>query len=647
MAPATCAARSATAAACAFFALALAASPAQADISKFDLGARIYTKHLTTNDDTQGLLWRGNPFWPDQIKGGNGVGSEFELTLTGRVSKYVLAGARMASRFGERWQDYWESGNRMYGNSLNTSGDSVGMNRASYMKLRGSWIQLNPNVPGITYIRIGSSDLGMFNAWTIGRLRFIDRDNGKGYFMSGRIGSERPLTWLIGTVALPKLWVGPWWSTGIGDPELQNPFWSRDWAYAATLAWRPRESTNLKLVASMTRDLEVDPADPDAVGSSNPSCTDGLGHPIPDCAPDHAVDLYTRYGTINATVEVEQELGESARFDTLVAWSQQRIDQNLTANGVARNQGISPVVYKNTDALAVRARFSTDDPLEWGLSLKAEYFNIGQHYNAIFGGRREADVLLTEGLLGGGQLPTLNLANEFVDWDEQWVESCIGWHGATGVLTFENEDGNLKVETEYTFIRYNTDAQDRDVDTVYPDFLHSDGYTDIGLYDYANVSDRGRDPRSVYRRNQWRRTHIAVLRGMRSFDVGRGLELHFKGKYILDQDFRSTLGADDDYRGDILIGRLKLAAVVTDGVKVAVGTQVDRWYEKNRRGTLELGYGNDETDRLTGFLQAGYQFGGLRAGYHLEYVRKHQDRQREGDQFWSVWRSKLTVEAAW
>ncbi len=72
-----------------------------------------------------------------------------------------------------------------------------------------------------------------------------------------------------------------------------------------------------------------------------------------------------------------------------------------------------------------------------GLSFKAEYFNIGADYNANFGARREADVLLTDGIIGGGfinggQLPTLNVANEFVDFDEPWYESIIGWHGATG-----------------------------------------------------------------------------------------------------------------------------------------------------------------------------------------------------------------------
>ena len=44
----------------------------------------------------------------------------------------------------------------------------------------------------------------------------------------------------------------------------------------------------------------------------------------------------------------------------------------------------------------------------------------------IFGARREADVLWTDGFMEGGQLPTLNLANEFVDFDEDWYESIVG-----------------------------------------------------------------------------------------------------------------------------------------------------------------------------------------------------------------------------
>ncbi len=627
--------------------LALVPLTASADISRFDLGARIYTKHLYANNDSQGTLWLGNPFWPDQIAGSNGVSSQLEITLTGRVSDAVSAGARIASRYGERWQDYWESGNRMYGDEVNTSGDSVGMNRAAYLKLRGPWIQLDPGLRAIDWVRIGASDLGMFNPWTIGKLRYIDRDNGKGYFVAGSIGEDRDVQWVAAAIALPKLWVGPWWSTGLGDPELTNPFWSRDWAYAASVRWAVREGTQIRLVGSITQDLEVDTADPDAVGSTNPGCQDALGHPIPGCSPDHAVDLYMRYVATNATAEVQQDLGDTVRAEAMVAVSDQQIDSSLTANGVALNQGVSPIVYKDTRDVAVRVRVTASDPFENGLTLKGEYFNIGAEYNAIFGARREADVLLTDGFLGGGQLPTLNLANEFIDFGETWVESCIGWHGGTGLLTWDNEGGDLRLEAEYTFLTFNTNRQNRNVDSVFPDFLHSDGYTDTMLYDYANVGDRGRDPRSVYRRNQWRRSQIAVFRGRKQLELGRGLNIDWKFKYIHDEDYRSTTTTSDDYLGRILQSRLQIGMPVAPGVNLAVGGTVDRWFEQNRRGTLELGYGDDTTERETGFVTASYQYGGLRAAWMLEYVHKLQRREREGDQRWSVWRSKATFEVAW
>ena len=627
---------------------------ALADLGKFDVDARIYTKHLYQNDDSQGLLTYGNPFWPDDVAGRNGVGTELELAIRGRVSQQVETGARLASRFGERWQDWWESGNSFYDGELNTSGDSAGMNRASYLKLRGTYIQASPAVWGVDWVRVGASDFSMFNPWTIGKVRYIDRDNGRGYFISGRFGKDDALQYHLGAIAMPKLYVGPGWSTGIGDPALANAFWSRDWAYAASLRWRVGDATTVRLVADLTQDLEVDLADPDAVGSTNATCKDKLGHDIPGCAPDHAVDLLTRYQSANATFDVEHDFSDTLRLTGLVAFSQQRIDPNLASNGVALNQGVFPLVFNDTSDIAGTLRLSANDPMENGFSLQAEYFNIGADYNAIFGARREADVLLTDGFVGtGGQLPTLNLANEFIDFDDEWVESCIGWHGGTGLFKFEKDD--LRVTAEYSFIGFNTNRQNRDVDNVYPDFLHGDGFTDTAIYDYANVTDRGREPRSVYRRNQFRRSHIAVLQGHHLVDLGRGLEIDWKGKFIRDEDFRANGldnvvpggGETDDYKGDIAIGRLKAGLPVADGVKVALLGQVERWQEQNRRGTLELGYGDDETWKRTIAAQVHVLFGGLRVAYHLEHVGKMQDREREADQEWSVWRSKATLEAAW
>lgn len=635
-------------------AIALPARSAHADLTKFEIDGRIYTKHLYQNDDNQGLNTLGNPFWPDNLSGHNGVGSELELSIRGHVSQYVETGARIASRFGERWQDWWESGNSLSGGVENTSGDSAGMNRASYMKLRGTYIQASPEVFGIDWVRAGSSDFSQFNAWTIGKIRYIDRDNGRGYFASGHVGSADDIQWHVGIIAMPKLFVGPSWSTGLGDPNVAQAFWSRDWAYAASLRWRVSDKLTVRAVADFTQDLEVNKADPDAVGSSNPTCKDKLGNAIPSCAPNHAVDFFTRYASLNATFDFESEPMENVRLVGLVGYSQQQIDPNLVGNGVELNQGVFPMIFKDTHDFAGTLRLSIDEIGDTGLTFQGEYFNIGAEWNAIFGARRESDVLLTDGLIGsGGQLPTLNLANEFVDFNDDWVESCIGWTGGTGVLNWHG--GDTSVKGEYTYLGYNTNTggNERDVQHIYPTFLHNDGFTDTALYDYANTSDRGRDPRAVYHRFQDRTTQIAMLDGKQLFNVGRGLELDVKAKYISDIDYRAHHsptggeGSYDDYHGNIFIGRAKLSLPVADGVKVAVIGQLDHWDEVHRRGTWEGGYGNDVTDKRTAAFSTQILFGGMKVNYYLEYINKDQDRERDGPQHWDVWRSKATVEANW
>ena len=133
---------------------------ARAESANFDLSGKIYTKWLYRNNASQGVLSYGNPFWTENFSGDNGVGSEFELTIKGRVSDVVDAGVRIKSRFGSTWHDFWENGNLRY-TSANTSGESLGMDHAEYMKLRGYWVKINDPFPGVSYIQVGSSELGM------------------------------------------------------------------------------------------------------------------------------------------------------------------------------------------------------------------------------------------------------------------------------------------------------------------------------------------------------------------------------------------------------------------------------------------------------------------------------------------------------
>ena len=629
-----------------------------ADKANFDVSAKLYTKWLYRNDDSQGVLWLGNPFWPDDIAGNNGVATEFELTMTGRVSKWVRAGAKVKSRFGGVWQDWWESGERRpeYNGEHNTSGDRLGMNRAMYIKLRGFFIDINPNIPFIDWFRVGSSDLSMFNPWTIGKIRYIDRDNARGVFAQGGLDSGY-FSYHLGIIALPKLWVGPAWSTGVGDDWLEYPFITQDWAYGGRFDSEPLDWMKVSLVSTLTRDVEFDKWDPDATGSLTGGCKDSLGDEIPGCIQDNAVSSYPRYENSVTTLEVEMQPGDIIYAHALGGYSYSRIGEKFAANGVADNGGMFPVIYGDVSDFAGRGRFFLVDPFDIGLSFKLEGFYIGEDWTSIFGARREADVLLTDGFIEGGQLPTLNLANEFMDFDEMFYESCIGWMGGTALLDYQGD--SLEVSLEGTYLSYNTNKQNRNVDSIYPTFLYSDGYTDTDLYDYANEGDRGRDPRSVYRRDQDRQTIIAVLKGGYTFDFG--LRLEAKLKYIMDDDWRKLKQADsdkfftdDDYLGHIVTGRLKASMLLFPSLTMGIGGQVDYWDETNRSVVSDGGYGDYVTNKYKGFAQLAWRWGGASLNYYLEYVYKDQDRPQVGppelqlkDQLWKVWRSKATLEVAW
>ena len=616
---------------------------ARADKSNFDLMGKIYTKWLYQNDDSQGLVTYGNPFWPDNITGNNGVGSEFELKLTGRISKVIRAEVRLKSRFGALWHDWWENGDRSY-SSTNTSGESLGMNHAEYIKLRGYRVEINLPIPTVKTVSVGSSDLGMFNPWTIGRVRYTDRDNAKGAFLNG--GTDNGVfRYLLAAVALPKLFVGPGWSTGIGDLKLQNPFWTSDWAYGLKLEYQSLNYGNLTLVTTLTRDHEIDVADPDATGSLYPTCRDALNNPIAGCVKDNAVERLTRYSNAVATLQYKATLADFLNIDALFAFSHSDVNEDATFNGVAGNAGVFPIVFDDVYDWAGVLRLELEDPFDVGFSVKMEAFSIGAHFNSIFGARREADVLLTDGFISGGQLPTLNIANEFMDFDERWFESAIGWYGATLVPVLALD--RLKLEGEITYIGYHTNGQNRDVGNIYPDFLHTDGFTDTDIYDYANTTDRGRDPRSVFRRNQERHSIIARLSGRAVLYPKLGFGLNFKFKAIIDRDLRSDTTENDDYAGDRVIARLSFDMRATDGLKLNLGGQVEAWDEQNRRGTLELGYGDDTTLKGKAFFGLRYIWSGLAFRYHLEYVHKNQKRARESDQRWDIVRSKATMEVKW
>jgi hypothetical protein len=633
--------------------LVLAPLAARADLANIDISGKSYTKFMSQNDDTQGCLSMSNPFWVDNIGGHNGVCSEFEMNIKAHLGTRVTAGVRLQSRWGALWQDWWENGDLRLG-VQDTSGESLGMNHAAYIKLRSSWVRFAPPIPAVRWVTIGSTDFSMWNEWTIGKARYIDRDNGAGVFIEGDIVPNKVLSYTTGAMALPKLWAGPGWNTGLSSNEPLASLWGTDWAYAVKLDSAPHPDLRFKFIGTLTQDWEADKYDPDLTGT--PSIARGA---------DMAVNMVTRFRGVNATLDGSWSPSnlDFMAVSGLLAYSNNYVNPMYATNLVTNGQGFSPVVFKQdakgnsipaTD-FAGKLDVEFYDPFKVGLSAKFEYFNIGADYNAIMGARREADVLLTEGIITGGftrggQLPTLNVANEFVDFDEPWYETVIGWHGITGV--FDYATGPLKVSLEGTFITYNTNMQNRDVTNQYPNFLYTSGFTDTTAYtaqsDYANVFDRGKDPRSVYAQYQDRRTVIGVLNLEYLVPRVQGIIINAKGKFIYDEDLRKIDNPNDDYHGTMVLAFAQVGWQATNELKVSLGYEFTRWLERGRTGSEQAGFFNDYTTRNTGRVGATYAFGGVLIGYTLEYFHKTLDRGRPGsfDMMWNVWRSKGTVEVA-
>ena len=641
-------------------------APAPPPPPTLTMRADIYNKLLFQNDQSNGSVTWGTPNpQGDNFTGNNGAASELSLTFTGRVGDNVEAGARVASRWGAQWADFYENGDRsidpVSGNfgRIDGSGQSLGMNHAAYMQLRGLFIRAAPPIPTVRYVHVGSSDLGSYNPWTVGRQRYIDRDNARGIFIEG--GYKRWFSYHFARVALPKLYGSAGYNTGIQDPLVNNPFWARDAVYISKFTSQPRPWLSLENVNSFIMDEEADLDDPDSLGSSNV---------IDD--KDGVVQTQLRYTGFNSTVQAKIDY-EWFKFTMLGGVSRSQPNRRYAFNTVEGSQGFSPIPFRVAYGWVGTARAEVLDPLGWDTFLRFEYFNVGPDWVATMGARREADVLLTEGFIEGGQVPTLNVANEFQDFTDPFYESIVGWHGITA--QGEWAPGTSKILGELTGLTYNTntcmpffnDAQPlgangpqvptveqyipnqvgtlwqrdmctkgRDTRTTYPDFLYNQGMTDTDFYSFANTTDRGRDPRAVYARDQNRFSILAVLKGNYTIPIMRGITLRGRAKYILDRDLRSRFGttdtegvffnpAADDYTGHLVFLRAGVEYPVTDQLSVGAGNEFSFWFELNRSGSVVGGvadFSDYTTFKNKLHVEARYVLGIANLWYRLEYLNR-------------------------
>ena len=492
-----------------------------------------YTKWLWGSMQYDGSMYNFTTV-PGEGYGDNGQGSEIELLLQSKISSKVEVSGRIHSRFN---QNQWTNFGGFGGSPTNdgTGGDRGEFDPRSnqYIKMRGMTVTITPGYSWVNRATIGASDWGMYDPWTIGKIRYIDRDNGAGLHFQGTLGGS--VGYEASRISLPRLWAGHNFTTG--------DYASMDAAYGLQLKASPLAMLDVTGIYTYVNDIEVDPADEDF--------DDGQG---------------VRQRTGNQVAGFKADLQPSGWLDLQGSYYystvRNNVDLTTTAYGIG---GFSPVLAGDHEDYSWQVTANISDPADVGLSLNAQYFDIGAEYQSIMAARRESDVLITEGHDGtwglpgpsnatygvfagnptrmgyGGwlgtaqQVATINVDNEFMDFDEPLAETVIGWKGLT--LLPEFVAGDLELSGEVSLIDYNTNWQNWGLgqahdmqSTPYPTMEPGSGFGSF---------------RNAYNPFQERTTNIFVVRAEYYVDMAGGFDLRGKFKYIDDEDLRLN---DDFYR---------------------------------------------------------------------------------------------------
>jgi hypothetical protein len=537
------------------------AVPAAA-VEKFTITGVNYTKWLWGTNRLDGGLYNYSDV-PGEGYGDNGQGTELELLVSAKPSKKIEVKGRMKARFN---QNFWTNFGGFGGGGAGVigSGDCVSgdcgefdSRSAQYIKFRGLSIYITPGYKWVDTVTIGSSDFGMFDPFTIGKIRYIDRDNGSGLIFQGG-AKDRKFTYDFARVSLPRLWAGP--DFGTGNYNVQ------DAAYALQTKFKPSSDLDVALIYEWVNDIEIDPFENDFA--------DGR-----DTLSRYENTVWGLRFDWRGPIDVKGRFYSSdsdARADC-TDLSGATVPCGFSTTSFFGISGFSPVPagQHKDEAYTFDVAWNANPSL--GLNL--QYFNIGAEFVSVMAARRESDVLLTEGHDGAYALPgpdnsafgvfggtlnedipnnqtrigfggwqghaqqvaTINADNSFTDFDEPMAESVIGWKGFTiqPVLTLGD---NFDLTGEYTSIDYNTNWQAWGDPSRHILFDPDGDAGPIGGPLYPNMeSDAGfGSPRNSYAPFQDKETDILVIKGKLFVDVGSGLELFGKIKFIDEKDKRMT-----------------------------------------------------------------------------------------------------------
>lgn len=471
-------------------ALAGSASAVTLDLS----GSNFYMKFL---DGSQ--LGAPNGSIDTASGGDQGQFTELNLVFKATISPKVEAGGRIQSRSSAAyWTEFGGFGQE------NAAGGYTNneINHQKFMKLRGAYVELSPGYNWLNQVRVGTSDWGMFDPFTVGKIRYIDRDNYNGLYFKGPIATGS--SWEFARVSLPS-------------------YLQYNWGQGATCCSTDSTQYNEAVYIAQVK-VPVGPA---KLAASYQSFTDhALGTTTNLFAGANTTKIYK-----NTVAALKASGSPADGVDLRGAYYRSSSDNS--GSTVGEVWGNAPRASLTDRAIKLDADWTT--PVS-GLSLNYQYFNIGAGYYSTAAARRESDVLLTEGseaawynwgtaIWSGGattdytQSPSNKAVtdNAYMDFNESPAESVVGWKGHTIVGKYEVAETPLSLE--YSRVGYNNNWQ--------------------------NYSATG--PLSnFYALNQDRTTNILAFKLNHNFHVAGGLDANLKFKRVDDKDNVSTSTAADD-----------------------------------------------------------------------------------------------------
>jgi len=509
----------------------LSATPlSAAEIGEIQFFGSVYAKFLDGDRRYESALYNNAETTPGEAGGDQGQGIEFELMFSSQVSSQVEIGGRIKARFNK---NFWTN----FGGFGPQEEDE---RSAQYMKLRGVWARITPGYTWIDSATIGSNDWGMFDPWTVGKFRYIDRDNSSGLLFQGT-AFDGVLRWDLARVSLSRLFQGPRFLTTTDPNDDLNKLEANDAAWIAQTRWAATDDLNLTGIFEFILDQDVDLNDTD----------------LRDGQRQH-----TRYDNMIIGMK-----GQYAGFDAVDIsaagyYTDFGIDASECDDSLNGNCRFSPTLKSDADDFSWTVNLGLNELFVDDFGIDFQLFHVGSDFVSVTSARREQDVLLTSGHEGtwgwgrpdynfgnrqngnsaaglgyGGwnpetqQVVSLMADNDFTDFDEPMAEAVIGWQGFSIVPSYIWNDWEFSAE--YTWIDYDTNWQacggtDKDVGCIYP---RMEGTHSWGL---------GGDTRSPYAPYQEKETEIVALAANYTLDWGKGVDLAARFKYINDEDKRVT-----------------------------------------------------------------------------------------------------------